>query len=418
MERRVGWSELPTEILSMIGNCLDSPLDVVRLRSVCNSWRSSFPLFNQSAPPSPLKFPSPFADVDAFLSESTIYRLEPVDDEIDNPNNPNPSASSSSTRRRPSRSLPSKACLVRVEDTKASKFQLFSCGLDDGAPVPNDLSLLKFRMVKLGKSNGLSLNNGSFCLPGVNKVIRNPNSSSLYSEDCSIFVIFDGGKLGFAMNGDRKLTPIGDRDTDYNDIVVYRGKPCVVDNLGTVSWIDDMSLELTPLLLPHQLDLDSGGWKHLVESGGELYVVHRYCEKIRMRYSSVDEIDTRGRRFFRRNGKLFDGGNTVGFRVYKLDLKWHRWVEVMTLGDKAFVLYDDICFSVSASEFDGCKGNCIYFKDEINCNLFSFYRTGCNFFNLEDRSIHPYRWSKPLCFSSLHLNTRIWLLDCFNYLAT
>ncbi|KAF3437734.1 hypothetical protein FNV43_RR20490 [Rhamnella rubrinervis] len=407
--RIVNWSQLPPELLSTIGNRLDATIDVVRFRSVCNSWRSSNTSFPYTDLPSPLKFPCPFAPgQDAFLSENTIYCLEPLHD------NTNPSSSTS---------IPAKACLVRVEETKPGKYPIWVRRVDgSSSPIPKVLSLLDFRMVKLGKSMGLNYLNINSCMIGVSKVIRYPDhiSPSLYPQDCSIFVIYNGGKLGFAKYGDQQLTLVDDQVTDYNDIIVYRGQPCVVDKSGTVSWVDYSSLKLTQF--PTTLTFGSGGSrKHLVESGGELYIVDRYFHsEERPAPYRVDEfpraIHRRSiRRRFVRINALIRGrtirGKTVGFKVYKAGQDWGNWVEVTSLGDEAFFLNDDLCFSVRASEFDGCKGNCIYFKAGIDGSLFSNARDGL-VFNLEDGSIHKYRWPMHLCFNNHHLNRRLWILDC------
>ena len=45
---------------------------------------------------------------------------------------------------------------------------------------------------------------------------------------------------------------------------------------------------------------------------------------------------------------------------------------VNNLGDQVFFLGKDSSFSVSATEFSGCKGNCIYFTDENDIGVFYF----------------------------------------------
>ena len=409
MDRRmVNWSELPPELLSTIGNHLDASIDVLRFRSVCNSWRSSISPCSSTDLPLPLKFPCPFASgEDAFLSENNIYGLEPLHE------NTNPSSS---------RSIPAKACFVKVEETKPGKYPICVNRIDNSSSsIPKVLSLLDFRMVKLGKSFGLNYLNLNSSMVGVTKVIRYPDHtlSSLYAQDCSIFVIYDGGKLGYAKYGDQELTLVDDQITDYNDIIVYRDQPCVVDKSGTVSWVDYSLLKLTKFSTA--LTAGSGGRrKHLVESGGELYIVDRYFRSQEIR-PSPEQFAEFGRvcrpirrRFLRINTSIrrrTTRGKTVGFKVYKLDQDLGNWGEVTCLGDEAFFLNDDLCFSVSGSEFDGCKRNCIYFKDRIDGSLFSNARD-VSIFNLEDGSIVKYRWPMPLCFNNQHLNRRLCILDC------
>ena len=62
---------------------------------------------------------------------------------------------------------------------------------------------------------------------------------------------------------------------------------------------------------------------------------------------------------------------TVNFEVYKLDQECGRWVRVENLGDRVFFLGNDCSFSVSATDFSGCKGNCIYFIYEDDNGVFN-----------------------------------------------
>lgn len=283
-------------------------------------------------------------------------------------------------------------------------------------------------MVKLGKSYGLHYLNRIFSMDGVSKVIRFPDTSSPnYTEqNCSIFVIYDGGKLGFAKYGDQELTLVDchDRITDYQDLIVYEGKPYVVDKWGTISCINDASLELTPVSPPaSSFGLQLGGRKQLVESCGELYLVDRYLDpedtrpnqqgpnyrichrrRVLVRHRMINPVVVRGN---------IIRGKTVDFKVYKVEKDWGSLTEVTNLGDRAFILNDDMAFSVSASEFDGCRGNCLYFNDRFDSSLFSFGRA-VSVFNLEDRSINRNTWSSPIPYSNLHLKRKLWILDCSN----
>lgn len=54
----------------------------------------------------------------------------------------------------------------------------------------------------------------------------------------------------------------------------------------------------------------------------------------------------------------------VGFRVFKVPFTTHNWqseLEVKNLGNKALFLSTDSSFCVEASNYCGCKANCIYF---------------------------------------------------------
>ena len=53
-----------------------------------------------------------------------------------------------------------------------------------------------------------------------------------------IFALYDDRKLGYVKYGDENWTLLDDLDFGYDDIIVYKGKPYVIDDLGMVSWID------------------------------------------------------------------------------------------------------------------------------------------------------------------------------------
>ena len=42
----------------------------------------------------------------------------------------------------------------------------------------------------------------------------------------------------------------------------------------------------------------------------------------------------------------------------------YDWVNVDSLGDQALFAGDNSSMSLSASSFNGCKANCIYFTDD------------------------------------------------------
>ncbi|XP_050241620.1 putative F-box protein At1g65770 isoform X2 [Quercus robur] len=342
-EREVDWSALPMELLPLIGKTVQARIDVVRLRSVCASLRTSIPPLRGISPP--LLLPSPFsinsAGGQSFLSQSSIYRLEPLDD------NPNLSTCSS------------KGWLVKVEEYEPGRVRLLN-------PLsslrirffpdsfPKVINLLDFRVVEVGKAYKLQKSSG-MNIAGVNKLVLFPNSAwTSCVEDKLIFGLFHEGKLGYVKYGDENWTFVDDHNFFYDDITVYKGQPYVVDRLGIVSWIDS-SMKLIQFSPPL---CGLGNQKHLVESCGELYVVDRSFDRER-------RFDQDLRRY-----RLCP--KTVNIEVYKLDQEWGCKVMVKNLGDQVFFLGKDSSFSVSATEFSGCKGNCVYFTDENDIGVFYF----------------------------------------------
>ncbi|KAF4349710.1 hypothetical protein F8388_026212 [Cannabis sativa] len=57
---------------------------------------------------------------------------------------------------------------------------------------------------------------------------------------------------------------------------------------------------------------------------------------------------------------------TTEFRVFEVDVNDSAFRKVLDLGDRAlFVADNSSSFSIKASEFEGCKCNCVYFADDF-----------------------------------------------------
>ncbi|XP_050220078.1 putative F-box protein At1g65770 [Mercurialis annua] len=366
------WADLPQELVEIIGNHLDSRIDVFRFRAVCTSWRSFVSSTYRQSPTLLLNLPAPIS-ADAFVSLPTICRLERVDENISQP-----------------------ACwLTKVDESTRGEMQLliplsnrqikFSPGM-----LPNILNLLNFRLVEITKACTLKLATGRPVL-GIDKAVLFPNPTQIATQ-FGIIAIFHEGKLGYWTNGDESWTLLDDANFNYDDILFFKGEYYVVDRNGTVFLVDS-SLNL--IQYSHPLCL-FGNKKNLVESCGDLYAVDRYLDgerRIWRRNEDANVINQEGSN----NRELFFNllinypkcrAKTVDFKVYKLDLALRRWVNVRSLDDRIFLVSNQISFSVSAREFNVCEGNCIYYTDP-NDEDFGGESSGydARVFKLKDHSI-------------------------------
>ena len=343
MSERVEWSELPELLLAKIGECLDTRIDNLRFRSVCTSWRASTPPFDSiSHRRFPLDFPNPFPfpfakpmsdSVDAYyedcltlfkrkctLRQSILYRLQRL--------HPSPS---------------DKAWSIEVEGRKLCLFDPHR----ERYEFPNNFNLLDFQHLELTRAYSLEMDPDLYNFFFVHKVVMYPNSPSIKLNDSHVFVIyeFDFGqyrKLRHAKCGDESWTSVGEDKEDFNDVIVFEGRFYVVDRFGIVYWINVSSLQLQQLY-PRISDGELGTYKYLVESAGSLYVVDEYII----------------------------GG--VRFKVYKLNEESDGsfvWDLMESLGDRAFILGRYCSLSVSAGEFFGYEGNCIYFTHHNQPHVF------------------------------------------------
>ncbi|CAI8608963.1 unnamed protein product [Vicia faba] len=352
MDDKVDWSQLPIELWPKIGKYLDHHIDVLRFRSVCESFRSSIPPSLPNCPSFPLQIPHPIHfSLNSHLNQSTIYLIEPTDASFNS--NLQPLAPSCSS---------SKGWLIKVEESKNLPLSLLSPISDRKLSYPRSnnntafklWNLLDYRVIELCKS--YTIEKPTRFSSSVRKVVFYPNSPWNSVEDCVSCCIFQEGKLGYMKHGNEKWKLVDDKNFYYDDVIVFKGQFYVTDRWGTISWVDVSSLKLIQFSPPL---CGLGNKKHLVESCGSLYVVDRYYESSEnMRGNDV------GRRRERESV-------VECFKVYKLDEEWGKWVDVKNLRDRAFILSNSCNLSVSAQELIGYQGNCIYFRDTFDVRMYN-----------------------------------------------
>uniref|UniRef100_A0A5B7BJP1 Putative F-box protein SKIP23-like n=1 Tax=Davidia involucrata TaxID=16924 RepID=A0A5B7BJP1_DAVIN len=380
---RVGWSDLPAELLTKIAEHLTTHTDLLRFRAVCSSWRSSAASPSNKSPPLPLQLPFPIAPHSFLnpnrrgffaLTESTIYRIQPLQEHR------NPSTSQSG----------SKGFLFRLQEGKSGSIRLLiPLSTQPIKPLPETfpkvLNLLDSRISEINKSYSLEfvhLSNTLLGLGELSAVIVDKVVILSKADDFRVLVIY-AGKLNFFKLGDEKWTVIDDeRLVSYDDIIDYNGQLCAIDHDGRVVLIDS-SLMIREIAC--SISGGGGHQKHLVEAFGDLLLVDRYLD-YGPRYNGEAEQN----RIYKYNFADI----TINFKVYKLNEREGRWIQLKSLGDLVLFVCEDCCFSVSVRDFDGCKGNCIYFTDKLFSRCYGYdhafrgisgHDTGV--FNLEDGSL-------------------------------
>ncbi|KAL3720599.1 hypothetical protein ACJRO7_005419 [Eucalyptus globulus] len=347
MEKPVSWSKLPTELWSMIGKKLDTHMDVCRFRSVCSSWRSLIPPVSEFE----------LRAGGGFIGQRTVCLLEP------------PPTSPRDSRCPPS---PREGWLIKIAEKEdlggGGRVQLFNPLSKrpisfKGGTFPKVLCTMDYRVTEICVERHF-IEEDEVGYPGrVRKVITLPDPPRAVREETLVVGIFGEGKLTWWKHGDEVWHRLGDPNCRYDDLIAYKGQCYVADRFGIVSWIDP-SFKIVQFSPPVCGDGSGGDRKHLVESGGDLYMVDRYFDE-ESRFSGIQAGDVR---------------EAAGFKVYRLNQEWGKWDEIRNLGDVALFLGDYSCFSVSVKGFGGCKGNCIYFT-EIN----AWWKV--RVLNMEDRSI-------------------------------
>lgn len=174
-----------------------------------------------------------------------------------------------------------------------------------------------------------------------------------------ILTIHVSGKLAIIKIGDKNWTVIDDLVSPYDDVALFKGKFYAVDNTGRAVVVNlDLSSEFKPVVELVANPVFGGDKKTLVPSCGELLLVDTYL--------SVGPEDDMG---FEEEVEFYEefdcimSERTVRFKVFRLNWGEKKWDEVKDLGDKILILGDYCSFSTLASNFDGCRGNCIIFAD-------------------------------------------------------
>ena len=259
--------------------------------------------------------------------------------------------------------------------------------------LPKVLNLLDYKVSEVSKSYGLEFvavekNPDEYEfneLKSINikKVVV---SDSKKGEDFAVMAVHTGFKLAVWKMGDKKWTNIdgGGERACYDDIAYYKGKFYAVDIKGLAISVDASTLKATKVALPispYGIGFGRGGQvKYLVKSPEELFMVDKY-------------YDVENEMFGELCGDSDNDGGDFPFylRVYKLNEEECEWVQVDSLGDLALFVGDDCCFCVSAKEYVGCKGNCVYFAQDLfsqgGRDDFPGYDTGL--FDLEDCTAFP-----------------------------
>ncbi|CAH2051414.1 unnamed protein product [Thlaspi arvense] len=373
-------------------------VDFLHFRSICTSWRSSVSLDDNPFPRRPLIDLNPLVitihvgpnepkqifglDRSAFLSRATFFRV-----------------SSSATSR---------GWLMKCDSDLLGYRRL---------RLLNPLSRLP--MSHLGLTIDL-LNVSDIQDAYVVQIQRKKKKEQLFGFK-RLVVTANGRLLGVGCDGKIRYwngdvwTKMKEQVARFCDIIVERerGLTYTLDSHGNVWWVSS-SLGI----FRYGPSLDEYATKEscrdlvLVECGGELYVVDRVVDDslwirksgnwCRYRFTMIHDDDGDERWVTPEISRFYP--KTVGFKVYKVDEEVGKWVQVMSLGDHAFVMASDACFSVFADEFYGCLKNAIYFSDEAEPET-------TKVFKLDDGSITTMTTRYPRSFRSV---CRSWRSSAFD----
>ncbi|VVB10127.1 unnamed protein product [Arabis nemorensis] len=349
---KVGWSDLPEELVDVIANHSSSNIDLLRIRSICKPWRSAV------APKKRYlnRFKRSLVRKSDLLP-NTFFRVTQA-----------------------SSSCPNKGWLIKTRQvSESSKINLLSpLSSELITPYDKTLDLSKFGVSEIRQSYNVQF------LHKRTEIYRDLSRVALV--DNHVFLVdYTDKQILYCKRGEERS--IWRRYVEgFSDVIVHRGQVYALDLKGAIWRISlyDLSISQyrpsTPveymyykkrqeiINLVEYYQVNNCKDKRLVEYCGDLCVVHSLYGKFPLKRKIVER--------------------TIGFKVYKMDKELAEWVEVSCLEDKALIVASDGCFTVLASEYHGCLENAIYFSDdEDGYNRRGVKGEGVKVFKLDDWSI-------------------------------
>ncbi|PIA42822.1 hypothetical protein AQUCO_02000339v1 [Aquilegia coerulea] len=207
---------------------------------------------------------------------------------------------------------------------------------------------------------------GHFCY--IRKAVLSWNPMFARNNFVVMAIVSQEWKLAFYTPDNRDWTPVNweREDTSNFEDIIYFNKTkqfyavlptgavlaidLITDQGGEAAAGEPAGPHIIPKLTQVAPPIHGGdaasGVRYLVEtSSGELLQVHKV---IHLNGSSVD-----------------DYAEIVKFQVFKLDPAKLEWTLIHDMGDTILFLGDNSSISRSASDFPGCKPNCIYYTDHM-----------------------------------------------------
>ncbi|KAG7572073.1 hypothetical protein ISN44_As09g004710 [Arabidopsis suecica] len=356
------WSQLPDELLHLISKNLDNCFDVLHARSVCRSWRSSFPFPCCLLRPS-YSLPA-FADF-PFVSEEfcTLEKIHLFLYRVRTPAAALPSAyflgGIGRDESEDHMELPSPLqCSVRVKirGSDPTLMNIIDCQI-----VPLGY---QYRMIGWDPEDWATDYRGVAFLP-LNKEGGGGEFVVLLNYTKNLYVLRSTEMRWMKL----KVTS----DASCSDLVAFRGRFYAAFLNGDIFIFDTYTMQRTPMMPSEPLRSSN----YLIASGNdELFLVEKFNP-----FPNCGRIDFK--RFI--------------CRVSRLDEEAGKWVVVSDLGDRVLFIghFGNVCCSAKELPDDcGVSGNSILFTNEPG-NVTFAYKYGVQTGRAED-DLNCWRLSRQI----------------------
>ncbi|XP_058752482.1 F-box protein SKIP23-like [Vicia villosa] len=315
------WSQLPKDLLQLISEKLNSDFYILRFRSVCSTWRLSIPKPHNYFP---LELPH-FSKYGKLYKHS-IFLIKP------------PATPNQQTLYRP--------WLLRISPTSSGKVNFLHPFLLD---TPIQFSLLNFNQLSVYELGHIYIH--GILYPNSSTVKYRPYDryvATFQGEQLLDIVTLDiySGEVAMFCCGDNRWTKLSSVATFYQDICIFKGRPCVTDRTGRTLMIrSDLSVHL---VVESVFGADDCGVVYImVENESELLLVHKYKDYPDGNYNHYDDDEL------------------LRFDVFRLDQREKKWLKLENLGDMVLFLGQGYSFAISASDLGFENGNSVIYCNHI-----------------------------------------------------
>ncbi|XP_006661647.1 F-box protein At2g26160-like [Oryza brachyantha] len=348
------WSALPGDLLRLFSRRLHDPLDFLRFRAVCRTWRSA-----AAASPPP------------FLPWLLARPVHPTA-------RPSLSFYSLSSAALRSVAAPSATCCLLGH---ASSHLLFS---DHGHPsnpllLANPLTGADLPLPPSPFDAFAPITQGYY-LPG-------PDSPVVIYDATRVFFHHPGGGGGESTSPGWTKVPVEDLVAEN---MYHAGKMFVCNDRGRLTIFDATTLavlgDAAPPPPPPAATLHGDAFRcsSFVPSGDELLCVIRY-------FRSKNKAQ----------GELLE--DPCALEVHRLEISSEkgakpRWVQMRSIGDRMLFVGLYQGFSLRAADFAGLEGNCIYFFRMDRASRSFIYRFSMNDGHIDELPgpwMHACTWFVP-----------------------
>ncbi|KAH9608349.1 hypothetical protein KSS87_017150 [Heliosperma pusillum] len=352
-EQPIDWSEIHQDILHSITKHLNIYSDYIRIRAVCRTWRSLIPPSPLHHLPTQLPWlllqpPPPSSSSNAALTRRAFYDV---------------TTGKTHTIHLPEASYPrrilgsSHGSLIIVDDSPyifcfnpITNFKVFL------APLSTLPGVVSFSFSNVGREysiqdpffpNTYTRDLRQICDTFLSKVVL----SDLPTKDAclalAVISFSQTTELAYCKCGDDTWKPVPCGDFNAQDVIYSQSEDLFysVNQLGDVAYFSTVD----NIKIVKNVDTIEGDLKYLVKSNEELLLVARHLE---------DQADLIS---------YYEAYETTGIRVFKFREVGKgrvQWDLVTDVGDLMVFIGNNLSLGLLASDFAGCKGNCIYWADD------------------------------------------------------